>query len=182
MGKPVMKPAKVEINKIDIKIILAVGLCVLTSTILKQAGCVIAYGGRNLEIIQAMTASISCLLCVQENGMESRNAGRVRIKVTIAAAIMAIVVVLLDTLIGNVWISIPLIMLGVLATMFLCKLWKAPYMNCRIGGVNFVLMACTLSENARLLYTGFRVLSTFYGVFMVLLVTYIFDKATTKRS
>ena len=175
MAKPVMEPAKIEVNRIDIKIMIAIGLCVLTSTILKQSGCTIAYGERNLEIIQAMTASISCLLCVQDNRMASQNAGWIRIKVTVAAALVALVIVFVDTKIGNAWLSIPLIMVGVLLTMFLCKLWKAPYMNCRIGGVNFVLMACTLTEQARLLYTGFRVLSTLYGVLMVLLVTWVFD-------
>ena len=178
MEKPVMEPAKIEVNRIDIKIILAIGLCVLTSTILKQCGITVSYGGRNLEIIQAMTASISCLLCVQENGIASRKAGWTRIKVTVVAAVVAFFVVLLDTLIGNVLVSVLLIMAGVLLTMFLCKVSKVPYMNCRIGGVNFVLMACTLSENARLLYTGFRVVSTFYGVFMVLLVTYLFDRVS----
>lgn len=172
MANP-MEPARIEVNKIDIRIVIAIGICALTSTILKLSGLTIESGGRSLEIIQAMTASISCLLCVQDNLAFSKRAGWIRIKVTAAAAIVALVVVSVDTMIGNAWISVLLLMAGVLMTVFLCKVLKAPYMNCRIGGVNYVLMACTLTGSTRLLYTGFRVLSTLYGVLVVVFVTWI---------
>ena len=61
MAKPAMEPAKVEVNILDIKIIIAVGLCILTSTILNYFDIKLPYGEARLDIIQKATAAISCL-------------------------------------------------------------------------------------------------------------------------
>ncbi|MBE5915677.1 MAG: hypothetical protein E7273_02400 [Pseudobutyrivibrio ruminis] len=180
MAKPVMEPAKLEVNVLDIKIIIAVGLCILTSTILNALGIKFHYGQMQLDIIQKATAAISCLLCVQDNVGASKGAGWMRIKVTAMAAIAALVVVSIDSLIGNQWLSVVLLMLGVLLTMFLCKLIKAPYMNCRIGAISYVLIAVTLSSQARIVYALFRVISTVYGVLVVIFVTWLFGLFTKK--
>ena len=182
MAKPVMEPAKLEVNVLDIKIIIAVGICVLTSTILNAFDIKFHYGQMQLDIIQKATAAISCLLCVQDNVGASKGAGWMRIKVTAMAAIAALVVVSIDSLIGNQWLSVVLLMLGVLLTMFLCKLIKAPYMNCRIGAISYVLIAVTLSSQARIVYALFRVISTVYGVLVVIFVTWLFGLFTNKKT
>jgi len=182
MSKPNMEPAKVEINLLDIKIVIAIGICILTSTILGALGIKFSYGEMRLDIIQKATAAISCLLVTQDGLGASKGAGIMRIKVTLMAGITALVIVSLDSFIANQWISIILVMLGVLITMYLCKLVKAPYMNCRIGGVNFVLMAVTMAGQARIVYTAFRIVSTIYGVLAVLLVTWIFGLFVSKKN
>lgn len=182
MGNTKMQPAKLEINILDIKIIIAIGLCILTSTILDVLGIKVHYGQMQLDIIQKATAAIACLLCVQDNLGASKGAGVMRIKVTVMAAIAALAIVSLDSLIGNQWISILLLMAGVLLTMFLCKLVKAPYMNCRIGAISYVLIAVTLPGQARIVYALLRVASTIYGVLIVLLVTWIFGLLPSRSS
>lgn len=181
MAKPGMEPAKLEVNILDIKIIIAVGICVFTSVILSVLNIKFHYGEMQLDIIQKATAAISCLLCVQDNLGTSKGAGWMRIKVTSMAAIAGLIVVSLDSFIGNQWISVLLLMVGVLFTLFLCKLIKAPYMNCRIGAISYVLIAVTLSGQARIVYAIFRVISTVYGVIVVLLVTWLFSLFTSKE-
>ena len=175
MAKPSMEPAKLEVNILDIKIIIAVGLCILTSTLLNYFDIKFSYGEARLDIIQKATAAIACLLCMQDNVGASKGAGWMRMKVTVMAAITSLVVVSFDSYINNQWVSILLLMAGVLLTMFLCKLIKAPYMNCRIGAISYVLIAVTLSQQARIVYAIFRVISTFYGVLVVMLVAFLFD-------
>jgi len=176
MGKPNFEPEPVKVSIMDIRIAIAVGICILTSTLLNHYGIKYPHGEMKLEIIQKMTAAISCLLVTQDGMKASKGAGWIRLKVTVMAAVAALVTVLIDIQIGNEWVSVILIMLGLILTLVLCKAVKAPYMNCRIGGVNFVLMACTLGSTARLAYTGFRIVSTLYGVLVVLAVTYVYEK------
>ena len=180
MAKPNMEPKPVRVSITDIRIMIAVGICVLTSTLLNHFGIKLSYGEMKLEIIQKITAAISCLLVTQDGMGASKGAGIVRIKVTVMAGIAALVIVLIDTAIGNEWVSVLLVMVGLVLTLVLCKAVKAPYMNCRIGGVNFIIMSCTLTANARLAYTGMRIVSTIYGVLVVLLVTWIFEKFSNK--
>ncbi len=59
-------------------------------------------------------------------------------------------VVWIDTLVNNEWLMVVLVAAGVLLTLILCKKAKVPYINARIGGVTFVLVACTLSQYARM--------------------------------
>lgn len=63
---------------------------------------------------------------------------------------------------------------GVLLSLFLCKCARVPYVNARIGGVTCVLVAGTLSGNARILYAVLRFVSTFYGALVSVIVTAVF--------
>lgn len=176
-----LETALTKVGSIDLKIIVSVGLCILTSTVLNALGWKIHYDNMELDIIQKATAAIACLLVTQDNLETSRGAGWMRIKVTTMAAATALIVVTVDTLIGNHWASIGLTMVGVFITMLLCKLIKAPYMNCRIGAISYVLIAVTLSGQARIVYAIIRVLSTFYGVSVVLFVTWLFKFFTIDK-
>ncbi len=155
----------------DLRIMIAVAICALTATALNHFGLKFTYGTMKLEIIQKMTACISCLLCVQDDFSISKKAGINRIIITIIGGLCGMLVAWIDTLVSNEWLMILLVAVGVLATLVLCKLAKVPYINARIGGVTFILVACTLTQNARMWYAFFRLISTIYGVLVVLLVT-----------
>ena len=90
-----------------------------------------------LEVIQKMTACISCLLCCQDNVPVSRKAGTNRLIITAIGGLAGIVVICIDNVLGNPWIMTGMIALGILATLFLCKAAGVPYINARIGGVTF---------------------------------------------
>lgn len=169
-----MKPEKIAITWLDIRIAVAVLICCLTSTILNHFGLKFTYGEMHLEVIQKMTACISCLLVCQDTTRISLKAGVNRLIITAVGGVVGIIVILLDNTFQNEWGMVLFVGLGVLLTLFLCKVAKVPYINARIGGVTCILVTCTLAGSARIWYGVFRFVSTFYGALVVLLVTAVF--------
>lgn len=168
------KIEKASVTLLDVRIAVAITVCVLTAAVLDTLGLKFAYGGMQLEVVQKMTAGISCLLCCQGDTKISYKAGVNRLIITAIGGSVGIMVILLDNLIHNTWIMVLMIAPGILLTLFLCKAARVPYINARIGGVTFLLVACTLSQSARIWYAVFRFISTFYAVCVVLLVTWVF--------
>lgn len=177
-----MQPEKLAVTGLDIRIAIAAGICCLTATILNHFGLKFPVGEMRLEIIQKMTACISCLLCCQDNTKISRKAGINRLIITAIGGIVGIAVVLIDNAAGNDWLMVVMVLLGVLLTLFLCKAAKVPYVNARIGGVTFILVSCTLAGSARIWYAVFRLISTFYGVLITLIVTWAYEKLFAKKN
>lgn len=169
-----MQKEEIKVTVLDVRIAVAILICCLTTTVLKQFGIVFEYNGMTLEVIQTMTACITCLLCCQDNEKISFKSGVNRLIITAIGGGVGILVVFLDDMIGNKWFLTVMIALGIVLTLFLCKAAKVPYINARIGGVTFVLVTCTLSSSARIWYAVFRLVSTFYGVLAVLIVTFLF--------
>ena len=180
MAKPEMQPEKAAVTVLDIRIMVSVAICFITAAILKSIGFLFPYGEMRLEIIQTMTSCIACLLCCQDTTVVSAKAGKNRLIITAIGGAVGMLVAWIDTIVGQTWLLACMIALGVLLTLFLCKAAKVPYINARIGGVTFILVACTLSGTARLVYALFRFVSTLYGVLVVLLVTYLFSLFTKK--
>lgn len=180
--KPETKPEKAAITCLDMRIAVSVLICCLTATLLNHFGVKFPLGEMRLEIIQKMTACISCLLCCQDTTTVSKKAGVNRLIITAVGGIVAICVVALDNVFANEWLMVLMVAAGVLLTLYFCKLAKVPYINARIGGVTFILVACTFTGNARIYYAAFRFISTFYAVLVVLLVTWIFEKFAAKKS
>lgn len=173
------KPA---VTGLDIRIAVSVLICCLTAVILNSLNMKFTYGEMKLEVIQKMTACITCLLCCQDNTQITRKAGINRLIITFIGGITGIVVVLLDNAVGNQWIMAVMVSLGIIVTLYFCKLAGVPYINARIGGVTFILVTCTLVSTARIWYSVFRFVSTFYGVLVVLLVTWLFQCFEKKES
>ncbi|MBE5917316.1 MAG: hypothetical protein E7273_10805 [Pseudobutyrivibrio ruminis] len=164
-----------EDSRIVLKISISIFICILTATVLNILNLKISYHDMQLDIIQKATAAISCLLVTQDNLGSSIKAGKTRIRVTMIAAIVALVVISVDSWLGNQWFSIVSLIVGVILTMLLCKLLKVPFMSCRIGAISFVLIAVTLPGQSRLIYALFRVISTIFGVVVVSLVSTVYD-------
>lgn len=179
--KPEVEEVKPGITALDMRIVISIGICYLTALLFDYFGLKFPFGEMRLEIIQKMTPCIACLLCCQDNTRISRKTGVTRMIVTALGGIAAIIVVCLDSVIGNPWIGVVMIMLGTLLTLFLCKLAKVPFISARIGGITFILVTCTLSGTVRIWYAVFRLLSTLYGVLVVLLVTWIFQLLAPKK-
>lgn len=169
------KIEKASVTLLDVRIAAAIAVCMLTAAVLDRCGLKFTYGAMKLDVIQKMTACIACLLCCQDNTQISYRAGVNRLIITAIGGGVGILVVLLDNQIQNSWMMAVLVVAGILLTLFLCKAAKVPYINARIGGVTFILVACTLSQSARIWYALFRFVSTIFGVGVVLLVTWLFE-------
>lgn len=172
---------KLRVTKLDVRIAVSVGICYLSAMLLNELGIRFAYEQKSLEILQTMTCCITCLLCCQDDTKISRKAGVNRMIITAVGGGMGLLVIAADYLINWKGMMPVWIIGGILATLFLCKACKVPYINARIGGVTFILVSCTLTGNVRIWYGLFRFLSTFYGILVVLLVTWLFERFGTRR-
>lgn len=154
---------KVKLTQLDIRMVVSILICILTSTLLSNLNIKFTYGAIHLEIIQKMTSAIACLLCCQESVPISKKAGVNRIIITIIGGMVGIVVIVLDNIVENQWVMALMIAVGIGLTLLLCKMSKVPYINARIGGVTFILVTCTMQSFGRVYYAWFRLLSTIYG-------------------
>lgn len=152
-------PAKAGINRLDVQIGIAIGICLFTAHF--------------VPMLQTMTACIAVLLCTQNSADTSWKSGVTRLIITVIGGVVGIAVILLNEVILNDWVFILLVMIGVVLTLLCCKLAKVPYITTRIGGLTFVLVVLTKPGLERVNYAIFRLLSTAYGVLVVVIVAAI---------
>lgn len=169
-----------RITALDMRIAVSVLICGLTATVLDHFGVNFSIGTMKLEIVQKMTSCIACLLCCQENLPASRKASINRLIITAIGGLTALAVILIDQAAANEWLMPLMVAAGVLLTLYLCKAAGVPYINARIGGVTFVLVACTLPGTARIWYGVFRLVSTMYAVLVVMAVTWMTQKISSR--
>ena len=164
-------------NALDARMAISVLVCCVVSTAPTACDIKFPVGEMRLEIIQKMTACIACLLCCQGDVASSAKAGVTRVVVTAVGGLVGMGVVALDMALGsNPWILVVLVALGLVCTLCLCRLAGVPAFNARIGGITFLLVACTLSGTARLWYALFRLVSTVFGALVVFVVTLPFAR------
>ncbi|MBQ9315874.1 MAG: FUSC family protein [Atopobiaceae bacterium] len=157
---------------LDTRMAICILICCLVSTALTALDLKFPVGDMRLDVIQKMTACISCLLCCQDTADASRKAGAMRVLVTAVGGACGIAVVAADLALGsNPWLLAPLMAAGLVPTLCLCRLAGAPAFNARIGAISYLLVAATLSGPARLWYAVFRLLSTIFGAAVVWGVT-----------
>ena len=159
-------------NGLDLRIAVCVLVCCLVSTVLTALDLKFPVGEMRLDVIQKMTACISCLLCCQDGVEDSRKACGMRVLVTAVGGVCGMAVVAADLALGsNPWLLAPLMAAGLVPTLCLCRLAGAPAFNARIGAISYLLVAGTLSGSARLWYALFRLVSTVFGALVVWAVT-----------
>lgn len=150
-------PQKAALCMLDIRMSLAVALCIVTGFFVPR--------------LQVMTTCISCLLVTQDTSLICWKAGITRLIVTAIGGFVGVAVVALEMLVPTRWMVILLSAVGVSLTLMGCRLVKVPPFNARIGAVSFILVTLTLAgTEPRMMYAFIRLLSTFYGVIVVLLV------------
>lgn len=162
-----------KLTEIDVRIAIAVGICVLSAFYSPI--------GHGQPVLQSMTACISVLLCAQDTAELSKKAGMTRMLVTLVGGVLGVVVVVIDDIIQIKSILIVLIIVGIAVTLAVCRAMHLPYINAKIGGVTFILVTLTKTGSDRIIYAGFRLLSTFYGACVILAVTLIWQMAMKKR-
>lgn len=151
-----MNKLSVAIDRKDVKIAIAVGICLLTSKL--------------FPVIQYMAACFAAILCMQDNAKMSWKMGLYRLIITAIGGAVGILVVLADNMLQNQWLLIPMVMAGVLLTLWGCKLAKVPYITAMIGCITFLIVVMIMPGTQRIAYAGLRLLGTAYGVIVSLAV------------
>ena len=170
-------------NVLDARMAVSVLVCILVATILSSTDLTWPVGEAHLEVIQKMTACISCLLCCQDGLMASKGAGLNRVVVTMVGGLVGVAVTALDVALGgNPWTLVLLVPVGTVLTLCLCRLAGVPAFNARIGGITFILVSCTLTGTLRIWYAAFRLVSTVFAALVVLCVTWLFELAQEKSA
>jgi uncharacterized membrane protein YgaE (UPF0421/DUF939 family) len=149
-----------SVNVLDIKIVIASGLCLLTAKWIPE--------------FQIMTACIAILLCVQDNVKISGKAGFTRLIVTALGGSVGVLVILGDNYFKSQLLFYTLIIAGLFITLWCCKAVGIPAFNSRIGGATFILVVFSRTGSERIYYAFFRLLSTLYGVIAVIIVSLFF--------
>jgi len=155
------KTSGAKIGKLDIEMAVAVGICIVLGWIIPR--------------YQVMTTCITTLMCTQTEIKLSWKSLLIRLTVTAIGGIVGIGVVLLDDWLQNQWLVALFMAVGVLLTLFGCKLAKVPDFNGRIGCVILVLVSITLPGPQRLLHALFRLMSTLIGAAVALTVVGVFS-------
>lgn len=146
------------LNFIDIQMAIAVGISLVLA--------------HYISFLQIITLSITILFVTQEKTELSLKSGITRIIITTIGGLFAIGVVLIDNYINSDMLFYIMVVVGILLTIATCKLLKLPYFASRIGAVTFVLVAAVGDGNDRIEYAFFRLLSTFVGILIVMVMGY----------
>ncbi len=145
---------------------VAMGLCVLMEALIPE--------------LQIMTACIAVLLCTQESLKASWKSGVIRLIITAIGGTSAVLVVLIQEFFTDaLWLSVLLIFAGALLTFFGCRIAKVPIFSNRIGAVTFILVVFTKPGIGRITFALTRLLSTFAGILIVMLVVWFFQIVKT---
>lgn len=156
-----MNEQKIKLTGLDIRIAIAIGICILTSKL--------------FPYIQVLSACTAVILCTQDNAKIGWKNGITRLTITIVGGIMGILVVLLDNVIQNYYIFTLMAIVGILLTLLICKACKVPYIAARIGSVTFILVVIVASGTGRIDYAVLRLGGTLYGVVISLIIALIAD-------
>ena len=154
------KPEKVPVfSGLDIGIALGAIICLVTA--------------RYVSFIQYIPATFAVLLCMQDKVKLTWKTGLYRIIITIVAGIIGIGVILADMAAGNEWLFFIFAFIGLVITMVICKLLSLPPMLARIGALTLVLVVTVLAGNERIMYAVLRLVGTFYGVLVSIVLSFI---------
>ena len=162
-----MEPKNAKLEELDLRMISAVGICLLLLYVLQKVGLSNFYN--------ALVAAIATLFCTQYTKHESIQAGKTRFTVISIGGLLGLIVAALDNIINKQLAFFALILIGILMTLFICKLTKALYIHCKIGCVGFLVVSLALSGTMRIDYGISLIVSTIIGVIISLLVTMIWS-------
>lgn len=147
------------VKPIELQMALAVGICALLSLLV-------------WDKIQILTSCITVLLCTQPSSKDAFKSVSIRLLVTVIGAAAGVFVSWLSSLLENTWLLTLMTILGVLAVLVVCRLFKVPAISARIGALTFIVVCFNPGAVNALSYSLYRALSTVIGGLVVLLITW----------
>lgn len=149
------------IKQEEVVIALSVGMCLLISFVIPN--------------FQPVTAGITVVLVSQISGGNlSWKPGLKRLAATALGSAIAVLAVVLDNLLMMRWATVALVVLGMVLSMWLCRLFKMPPFSDRVSGITFILVAMVAAGPDRIPYALYRMCSTLGGVLIEMAVAGVF--------
>lgn len=110
-------------------------------------------------------ASIAAVICMQSSVFDSFTAGKNRMKGTFIGAVIGFLLALISP--GNIILSA----LGVMLIIYICNIFESQK-SINIACVVFIAIMVNLNDQNPLSYSSFRLIETFIGIIVAVLVNY----------
>ena len=110
-------------------------------------------------------ASIAAIICMQSSVFDSFTAGKNRVKGTFIGAVIGFLLALISP--GNIILSA----LGVMLIIYICNIFESQK-SINIACVVFIAIMVNLGDQSPLSYSFFRLIETFIGIIVAVLVNY----------
>ena len=110
-------------------------------------------------------ASIAAVICMQSSVFDSFTAGKNRVKGTFIGAVIGFLLALISP--GNIILSA----LGVMLIIYICNIFESQK-SINIACVVFIAIMVNLGDQSPLSYSFFRLIETFIGIIVAVLVNY----------
>ncbi len=167
-----MKEEKL-LSNVEVRIGIGVALCLFLCNLLNYLLDTYLPGSTDYVEFQVLAACTGCLMCTQEDNNATFNSGKIRLTGVVIGGVVGIVVVLLDSLIGNDYIFWILCGIGIVVNLVLAKLAKMPGITTRVSAITFCLVVLLMPGTTRIIYALKRLIGTFFGALIAYLITVI---------
>lgn len=158
---------RINLSNVDVRIGLGTILCLL----------IVHF----CPTVQGLAACTAVIMCTQDNAKFSWKSELNRLLGVVIGGVCGTIVVLLNMVLTNDFVFILLCGLGVLLNLLTCQLAKMPNIVARVSCITFALVTLVLQGPARIQYALLRLLGTFVGATIALLLAWIWDKLSAKR-
>lgn len=130
--------------------------------------------------IQRLAACTGVLMCTQGEGKFTWKSGLTRLEGVLCGGGIAVIVVLLDNVIGIGSIFYLMSGVGIVLNLFICEMLHMPKVAGRVSGITFILVAFLAQGNGRILYAVNRLIGTLVGAVVALLLSALWDQYKKK--
>ncbi len=174
------KTDKISITNIEVRIAIGVVICLFICHFVPTFES-INIGGMAL-LLQPLAACTAVIMCTQEIDKASWHSGLTRLLGVICGGVAAIIVVLIDGVIGNDFIFYILCGFGLLLNALFCKLTRMPAIAMRVSMITFCLVALLTSGNMRIMYAIDRLIGTLVGALVAWIIAFIWTRMIRSKN
>lgn len=126
--------------------------------------------------VQGLAGCTAVIMCTQDGAEFTWKAGLTRLLGVVIGGVCGTLVVLFHEAMPNAFAFIVMCGLGVLLNLLCCQWMKMPNITARVSCITFALVTLVLQGTVRIQYALLRLLGTFVGAAIALLLSWLWDK------
>ena len=126
--------------------------------------------------VQALSAGTAIIMCTQDTGKFTWKSGLTRVEGVLIGGVIALLVVLIDNMVGNPYLFTLLCGVGVVLNLLGCRLANMPAVAAKVSCITFALVTLATQGEMRIRYALFRVLGTVVGALIALVISWTYDR------